>query len=137
MTSITVVNAHRRYRISRERVVQMADLVTSSEGVRVGDINIVFVTDEYIRKINSKYLHHRRSTDVISFRLDEGNSVDGEVYVSLDAVRRQSRQYRVTFTNEVRRLVIHGILHLLGYHDRRKEDRAVMRHREDTYLALL
>jgi len=134
MKRVTVVSAHKKYRISNADIVKTVRFVLRAEGVKAGDINIVFVTDPYIRRLNKAYLHHSCTTDVISFRLGEGKVVEGEVYVSLDTARKQAKEYHVTFTNEVKRLVIHGILHLLGYDDRRKKDRETMRCKEDAYL---
>ena len=86
--------------------------------------------------LNGRFLHHWYSTDVLSFPVEEigKRSVEGEIYVNLDQARRQAREYDVSIRNEVGRLVIHGILHLLGYDDKRKDERLKMTMRENVYL---
>ena len=87
--------------------------------------------------MNKRYLRHNRVTDVIAFSLPDGRTIGGEVYVNLDQARRQARDYGVGFQTEVKRLVIHGTLHLLGYRDSSPSLRTKMSRREDYYLARL
>jgi rRNA maturation RNase YbeY len=87
--------------------------------------------------MNRRFLGHAYATDVISFPLGEGDAIEGELYVNLDRARVQARQYGVTRTHELVRLVVHGTLHLTGYDDRLPKDRMRMRQREDFYLARL
>jgi rRNA maturation RNase YbeY len=115
MTSVVVVNAHRRYRMQR-RVV--AAYVRRVLGTRQGRISVVFIDSRRCRALNKRFLHHDYVTDVITFPLETGKVLEAEVYVNLDRARQQARDYRVSFGEEVARLVIHGVLHLLGYDDR-------------------
>lgn len=87
-------------------------------------------------RLNTAYLRHRYATDVLSFPLSgRGDTMlEGEVYVNLDQARRQAREYKVTMRNEAARLVIHGMLHLLAYDDKRPDDRRVMKRMEEKYL---
>ena len=96
------------------------------------NINIIFVDDAFIQDMNRTYLKKDRPTDVISFLLEE--DVFGEVYVSLDTAQSQSVAYQVSFQEEVARLVIHGVLHLLGYDDNTDDERKIMTHKENIYL---
>jgi rRNA maturation RNase YbeY len=99
-------------------------------------INVIFVQDKTIRELNNKYLQHHYTTDVLSFTLSEENTqpLEGEVYVNVARAKRQAREYGVSTLNEIGRLVVHGVLHLLGYED----DTLVKKHRmstcEDHYL---
>lgn len=90
-----------------------------------------------MKSINKEYLSHDRVTDVIAFPFQDGVGVDGEVYVNLDQARRQAKEYGVQFGNEVRRLLVHGALHLAGYRDSSKRLKEEMRRREDFYLVRL
>ena len=100
-------------------------------------ISVIFVDNRFIRRVNRKFLDHDAVTDVISFPFRDGMGPDAEVYVNLDRARSQAKDYRVTYTEEVRRLLIHGTLHLIGYTDATKRNRVKMRKREDLYLARL
>ncbi len=90
-----------------------------------------------MKNMNKRYLRHNRITDVITFPLGAGRGVEGEVYVNLDQARRQARAYGVPFHAEVKRLVVHGTLHLLGYRDSTPSLKTRMSRREDHYLARL
>ncbi len=87
-----------------------------------------------MRALHARYLGGRRTTDVLSFVYDDAVSKEGEVVVCLDQARRQAPEYGATYSEEVARLVMHGVLHLLGYDDHRPKLRAVMKEREDTYV---
>ncbi len=95
---------------------------------------MVFVGSRFIRNINKQFLGHDAVTDVISFVLDGEGGPDGEIYVNLDRAKRQAREYGVRYTDEVRRLVVHGVLHLVGYDDATEQQRQTMQRREDRYL---
>ena len=136
MIVIQTFNAHPRHRIRRAETLRLARRVLKGERRTSAECNIVFVDDKRMEKMNGEYLNHWYATDVLSFPLTENGKkkVDGEVYVNLDQARRQSREYKVTMKNEVHRLVIHGLLHLLGYNDKTKRERQRMTHRENLYL---
>lgn len=112
-------------------------MVLRDEGYRAGEISVVCVSDGVSRRMNRRFLGHDYATDVISFPLGEGDTIEGELYVNLDRARVQARQYGVTATHELARLVVHGVLHLTGYDDRTVDDRKRMRFREDGILTRL
>ena len=134
---ISVTNAHRDYRIGRSAIIACVRRVLSVEGRKRADISVVFVDDAFIRSINRRFLSRNAVTDVISFPLDGGRSMEGELYVNLDSAKRQARQFGVRFGNEVSRLVIHGVLHLAGYDDRTRSAARRMKHEEDRHVSFL
>jgi rRNA maturation RNase YbeY len=130
-------NIHRRRRIRHAEVRKLVRLVLTSERIRHAAVNVVFVDDKRMKDLNGTYLKHWYATDVLSFPLEERprGLLEGEVYVNLDQALRQSRQYRASFADEKRRLVIHGVLHLTGHEDGTAALRRAMASREDSYLA--
>ena len=104
------------------------------EGFRLGEINFIFVSDDYLLEINSKHLKHNTLTDVISFDYSMGKLISGDVYISIERILENSATYNTTFENELHRVMAHGVLHYCGYKDKMAGDREVMREREDFYL---
>lgn len=111
-------------------------LVAESEVRKIGDINIIFCSDPYILDVNIKYLGHDYFTDIITFDYCEGNLLSGDLFVSIDTVRENALYYGTDFENELNRVMVHGILHLIGYDDHNDDDIAVMRSKEDYYLKI-
>lgn len=101
------------------------------------EVSIVFTDGRYSRTINRKYLGRDYSTDVLAFPLEEGETLEGELYVNIDKARQQAREYAVSLANELGRLVIHGMLHLTGYDDRTRRGAEAMRKKEDATLERL
>lgn len=100
-----------------------------------GNINFIFCTDEELLKLNKKYLHHNTYTDVITFNYND-NDLSGDIYISIDRVRLNSVKYKVTFNNELHRVMLHGVLHLIGYNDKSKKQKETMVKAENKYLIL-
>jgi len=90
-----------------------------------------------MRLLNARFLNHSFSTDVLAFPLGTDEKLNAEVYINLDKAKAQAREYRVSFANEVTRLLIHGTLHLMGYKDETRKAQTRMRRREDFYLSRL
>lgn len=111
-------------------------LVASSEIRKIGDVNIIFCSDNYILDINMKYLQHDYFTDIITFDYCEGNVLNGDLFISIDSVKENSEFYKTGFQDELNRVIVHGILHLIGYDDHSEEEIKVMRSKEDYYLSL-
>jgi probable rRNA maturation factor len=131
---IEVVNAHPRLRFSREETLRTVASVLRTEHGAPRALSIVFVGSRKIRSINKRFLRHDEVTDVLSFPLQDGIGFDGELYINLDRARAQAKVYGVRFTEETRRLLIHGTLHLAGYADGTRRERATMTDREEHYL---
>ncbi|OFY93650.1 MAG: rRNA maturation RNase YbeY [Bacteroidetes bacterium RIFCSPLOWO2_12_FULL_31_6] len=107
------------------------------EGKTAGEISYIFCSDEYIYQINLEHLKHNTYTDIITFNYCENNIISGDIFISIDRVKENAITYNTTFQNELHRVIIHGILHLIGFNDKTNEDKALMRSKEDFYLSLL
>jgi rRNA maturation RNase YbeY len=105
--------------------------VILSENKKEGDINYIFCDDEYILEINKQYLDHDYYTDIISFDYSVCNELNGDIFVSIDRVKENATDFNATFDEELKRVIIHGILHYCGYKDKSEEDEALMRSKED------
>ena len=105
-----------------------------SETKEVGDIVCLFCDDNYLLNINIKYLNHDYFTDVITFDYCEKDIVSGDILISLERVVENAKKYNVSFLTEFYRVVIHGLLHLLGYNDKTKSEKELMRKKENYYL---
>jgi len=111
-------------------------LVAESEICRLGDINVIFCSDPYILNINLQYLGHDYFTDIITFDYSQKPVISGDLFISVDSVRENAEFYGTEFQEELHRVIVHGILHLIGYDDHTDADTAVMRSKENYYLAL-
>lgn len=110
--------------------------VASSEGKKIGDICVVFCSDEYILKTNVQFLSHEYYTDIITFDYCEGDILSGDLIISIDSVRDNAQHYGSNFDEELHRVIVHGLLHLIGFDDHKPEDIVVMRSKENQYLDL-
>lgn len=108
--------------------------VAHSEARRLGDISIIFCSDQYILDVNRKYLNHDYYTDIITFDYCEGDLLSGDLFISINSVRENAAFYGTAFENELNRVIVHGVLHLIGYDDHTEEEIAQMRSKEDFYL---
>ncbi len=107
-----------------------------SEHKQIGNINYIFCSDDYLLKINIKHLKHDTYTDIITFNYCTENTINSDIYISIERVTENAKTFSKGFENELKRVIIHGILHLLGYNDKTKEEKAIMRSKEDFYLPL-
>lgn len=108
------------------------------EGALLISLNYIFCTDEYLREINIQFLRHKTFTDIITFNYNPSETeIEGEIYISIDRVRENAKTYKTDFLAELNRVMIHGVLHLLGYNDKSKSEKKSMREKEDSYLSLL
>ncbi len=110
--------------------------VVKQEGKRIGDIAYMFCDDEQVLEANISYLEHDTYTDIITFDYVEGDVVSGDILISVDRVKENANLFQCSFEQELHRVIIHGILHLLGVGDKTEEEAAVMRRREEMALAL-
>ena len=110
--------------------------VAESEIRKIGDINIIFCSDNYILDVNMRYLQHDYFTDIITFDYCEKNILSGDLFISIDSVRENAVYYGTDFNEELYRVMVHGILHLIGYDDHSEEEISQMRAKENYYLEL-
>ena len=111
-------------------------LVAGSEIRVIGDVNIIFCSDKYILDVNLRYLHHDYYTDIITFDYCEGKKLSGDLFISIDTVRENALEYGVEFDDELHRVMVHGLLHLIGYDDHTPEEEKIIHEKEDYYLKL-
>ena len=98
------------------------------------EINFIFCNDNYLQKINEKYLQHKSLTDVITFDHSQGKNLIGDIYISVERVKENTSKFDTTLKSEVARVMIHGVLHLIGYNDKSKIEKKSMREMENKFL---
>ncbi len=118
------------------KAAEIVKRIIQEENKLIGDLSCIITTDYNLRKLNVQFLEHDYYTDVIAFNYNDGIIINGEIYISIDSVRRNSINYNVSLKNELLRVIIHGVLHLAGYNDRTKKERLEMRKIEDYWLRL-
>ena len=122
---------------NEERVKQWLQVVADDYSFGLGTISFIFCNDEYILDVNRKYLNHDYYTDVITFDYREGKILSGDVFISLDTVQSNALEFNTTYEDELHRVIVHSVLHLIGYKDKTDEDARVMRLNENYCLGLL
>lgn len=113
----------------------LADVI-EAEDKEVGEINYIFCDDAYLHKMNVEFLDHDTLTDVISFDYTTGTIISGDIYISIERVEENSAQFNVSFTDELHRVMVHGLLHYCGYGDKSSQEAEIMRAKENLYLAV-
>ena len=108
--------------------------VAKKEGKEIGEVVYVLCKDNYLLKKNIQFLNHNMLTDVITFDYCEEGLINGDILISTERVKENSREYNVDYLTELQRVMVHGLLHLLGYKDKSKEDLRIMRAKENFYL---
>jgi probable rRNA maturation factor len=123
----------RQKRKIREWIIKTAE----NEDFTIGVLNYILTNDNILVQLNKEYLRHFSLTDIITFDLSEKEGeLSGDIYISIDRARENAKEYRVLLSIEINRLMIHGVLHLVGYKDKTKEERELMREKEEFYLSL-
>tara|TARA_R110000796_G_scaffold183498_2_gene300064 strand:+ start:165975 stop:166394 length:420 start_codon:yes stop_codon:yes gene_type:complete len=117
--------------VSETNYVDWISRVIVSENKSLGDLSFVFCSDEYLLDINLRYLEHDTFTDIITFDYCIGNVVSGDIFISIDRVKDNSKIFNVSFDSELLKVMAHGVLHLMGYKDKTESDISLMRNKED------
>ena len=110
--------------------------IIESEGFDEGEINYIFCDDEYLHKINVEYLYHDTLTDIISFDYTVGNLIQVDIFVSVERVKDNANDFKVSFEEELKRVLSHGVLHYCGYKDKSPKDEALMRSKEEEKMQM-
>jgi len=119
---------------SQNALIHLAQYVLQQENGETGQINIIFTDNDEIFSLNAQYLNHHYYTDVIAFYYSRSGPVEGDIFISLDKVDENSKTYHSGFENELIRVIVHGILHLIGYTDNTDEEKECMHRLEDKYI---
>mgnify|MGYP001463540294 FL=1 len=122
---------------NQKKLVKWISDVVSSEGFQVGEINYIFCNDSYLNKINQEFLNHDTFTDIISFDYTLGKEVGGDIFISIERVLENAEKFNEVFETELHRVMIHGILHFMGYKDKTKKEKTLMRTKEDEKIFIL
>lgn len=118
------------------KIQKLIERVISDEKKISGDLIFIFTNDTNLKKLNEKFLKHSYYTDVISFDYGNGDRINGEIYISIDTVKINSINYKVSYTSELIRVIIHGVLHLCGYDDKGNKKKSKMRRMESFWLKI-
>ncbi|MBS1554827.1 MAG: rRNA maturation RNase YbeY [Bacteroidetes bacterium] len=110
--------------------------IAKKEKKGIGDLTYVYCSDDYLLSLNQKFLNHNTLTDIITFDYSEAKTLSGEIYISIERVAENAEKFKVTFEDELHRVMIHGVLHLAGYKDKRPAEKALMRKKEEASLSL-
>jgi len=136
-SSVNFFNEDNDYSLENEKKVK--DWICKSiekETYTPGDLNFIFCSDPYLLKINQDYLDHNYYTDIITFDYKEDKKVNGDIFISIDRVTENAQDLKIPFIDELHRVMIHGVLHIISYRDKTPEEEELMRSKEDFYLSL-
>ena len=122
---------------NEDELVDWIGSVILNEGCKEGEINYVFCTDDYLHKLNVEFLSHDTLTDIISFDYSVGKELHGDIFISIDRVRDNARDFNVDLDIEIHRVMVHGVLHYCGFKDKNDRDAKEMRAKENEYLKAL
>ena len=121
---------------NENQIIEWLTRVILSEKKKEGDINYIFCDDEYLVEINQQYLNHDTLTDIISFDYSVGNELHGDIFISIERVKENAVDFNVSFDEELKRVMAHGVLHYCGYKDKSEKDELLMRSKEDEKIKM-
>jgi rRNA maturation RNase YbeY len=132
---IKFFNEDYSYQLKSKKILKKwIDNTIQNERCQTGDINFIFTSDQYLLSINKKYLNHNYYTDIVTFNYCTENTINGDIFISIETVKNNSRRFDVNMTDELHRVIIHGALHLIGFDDQNDDQKALMREKENYYL---
>lgn len=121
----------------KKKLLQKAVIdLAASHDIVITNLNYIFCSDDHLLSINKQFLNHDYYTDIITFPYREGNNIEGEIYISIDRVKDNADQQKVSFENELFRVISHGLLHLIGFSDKTPKQKKLMREEEDKAIAI-
>jgi rRNA maturation RNase YbeY len=121
---------------NEEQLSNWISRVIASEEKKEGEISYIFCDDDYLLNLNEQYLNHDTLTDIISFDYSMGNEIHGDIFISTERVKDNATDFKVSFEEELMRVMVHGVLHYCGYKDKTEEDEALMRSKEDEKIKM-
>jgi rRNA maturation RNase YbeY len=125
------------FQLSKKKAIRLwLNECTKAENQKIDQLNYIFCSDNYLLKINKKYLKHDYYTDVISFDYSENDQIIGDIYISYPRIKENARDFSIPLKDELQRVMIHGLLHLLGYSDKTTSQKVAIKSKEDFYLSL-
>jgi len=137
MSDVSFHSEQTNFSVSNEsRITDWLTSVCQKEGKTLGEISIIFCSDDYLLEVNKKHLNHDYYTDIITFDYSEGKDVSGDLFISIDRVSENAKNFVVPILDEVHRIIVHGTLHLIGYTDKEPHAKKQMTAKEDFYLSL-
>ncbi len=130
-------NYETNFKLDNEEVIQKwISACVDAYGFKEGELNYIFCDDVYLLKLNVEFLEHDTLTDIISFDYTMGKLISGDIFISVERVLENAQTFSQTIDNEIRRVMIHGVLHYMGFKDKSLKDKEIMRAEEDKCLAL-
>lgn len=131
-------NYETNFKLSDEKItLNWIQNCIEKEGFELGELNYIFCDDNYLHKLNVEFLNHDTLTDIISFDYTMGKLVSGDIFISIERVKENAKKFEVAFTNELHRVIIHGVLHYMKYRDKTEQEKNLMRSKENSCLKLL
>ncbi|MCF8357526.1 MAG: rRNA maturation RNase YbeY [Prolixibacteraceae bacterium] len=124
-------------KIGKGKIRNWIKEVIESYDKKAGEICIIFCSDSYLLEMNQKYLNHNYFTDIITFNYNDDNILSGDIFISIDTVKKNAKSFNVNFLQEIHRVIIHGILHLVGFDDANDKQKMQMRKKENEALSKL
>jgi len=136
--SLNFVSLKKNFHFTEQKKIKkwLSSVIISKEKY-ISDINIIFCTDKYLLDLNINYLNHNTLTDIITFDYSFDEDVSGDLYISIDRIKYNAEKFGVSFNSELNRVMVHGILHLCGYHDKSKSESKLMKYQENKQLKKL
>ena len=131
-------NYETEFNIEDENQLEIwVEKVVSDKGFELGEINYIFCDDAYLLKLNVEFLQHDTLTDIISFDNSLGKLINGDIFISVERVEDNAKDFKVSFDDELHRVMIHGVLHYMGFKDKSDDEKKVMRKEENKALSVL
>ena len=118
-------------------IKEIVEKICATKGLKSGYLEFNFISNDEIKKINIEHLDHHYETDIITFNLSENGELHGDIYISIDEAKKNAKEYNSTYHNEIKLLLIHGILHLLNYNDNNEKNKKIMRSEEKRVINLI
>ena len=126
-----------KFKLHQKRIIKnWLTEVAIQEKKKIGDLNIIFYNDKQLLEINKQYLNHETLTDIITFDYSERELLIGDIFISVERVKENAEKFNVSFEEELRRVMAHGILHLCGYKDKNNNEKKLMKQKEEEALLL-